>query len=199
MDTKQQKINDLKKRYEANLKKDISLLSIKCALPETSKNATVFDSNGFHASIDCQDPKELCMLLNELKPVKLSSCFKHGQKTIELNTPYQITTISNVRQYPKVSFVWDVLIDGEAVKIDAKIDAKFLIDEGYLTVGFRGVTDSEHHYFGGCSMREINSMQIPCANFSSIRKQVGYYGGDKRSTCTNQIESMAAWVKKTFE
>lgn len=199
MNTKQEKINDLKKRHEAKLKKDLSLLSIQCALPETNKNAVVFDSNGFHASIDCQDPKELCILLNELKPVKLSSSFLHGQKTIELNTPYQITTISNVNKCPRASFVWDVVIDGETVKIDAKIDAKFLIDEGYLTLGSRKVTDSEHHYFGGCSMREINSKQIPCANFSSIRNQVGYYGGDKRSTCADQIESIIAWTKKTFE
>ena len=199
MNTKQEKINDLKKRHEAKLKKDLSLLSIQCALPETSKNANVFYSSGFYVCIDCQDPKELCMLLNELKPVKLSSCFMHGRKAIELNTPYRITTISNVKQSPKVSFDWNVLIDGEAVKINAKIDAKFLIDEGYLTLGSRGVTDSEHHYFGGCSMREIDSIKIPCADFSSIRSQVAYHGGDKRSTCTNQIESIIAWVKKTFE
>ena len=199
MNTKQEKINDLKKRHEAKLKKDLSLLSIQCGLPETSKDANVFDSNGFCASIDCQDPKELCMLLNELKPVKLSSRFMHGQKTIELNTPYQIATVSNVNNCPKVSFVWDVVIDGEAVKINAQIDAKFLIDEGYLTLGFRRVTDSEYHYFGGRSMREINSMKIPCANFSSITKQVVYYGGNKKSTCTDQIESIVAWIKKTFE
>lgn len=199
MKTKQEKINDLKKQHEAKLKKDISLLSIKCELPETKKDAIVFDSNGFCASIDCQDPKELCMLLNELKPVKLSSSFLHGQKTIELNTPYQIKTISNVNKNPEASFVWDSVVDGEAVKINAKIDAKFLIDEGYLTSGSRKVTDSEHHYFGGCSMREINLKQIPCANFSSIAKQVSYYGGDKRSTCSDQIESIIAWVRKTFE
>lgn len=199
MNIKQEKINDLKKRHEAKLKKDLSLLSIQCALPETTKDATVFDSNGFCAYIDCQDPKELCMLLNELKPVKFSSRFMHGQKTIELNTPYQIETVSNVNNCPKVSFVWDVVIDGEAVKINAQIDAKFLIDEKYLSLGFRRVTDSEHHYFPGCSIKKINLKQIPSADFSSITKQVAYYGGNKKSTCTDQIESIVAWIKKTFE
>jgi len=199
MNTKQEKINDLKKRHEEKLKKDLSLLSIQCGLPETSKDALVFDSNGFCASIDCQDPKELCMLFNKLKPVKLSSRFMHGQKIIELNTPYQIETISNVNNCPKASFVWDVVIEGEAVKINAKIDAKFLIDERYLSLGSRGVTDSEHHYFTCRSKREVDSIKIPCANFSSITKQVSYYGGNKKSTCTGQIESIIAWIKKTFE
>ena len=171
-------IEQLKKEHEEKLARSIELHELEVKLHHLPQFKHVIDSHrkpfvvfGSHGRF-AKNPTskdDIAVILNELTPSNTNSkVAAAGKDDLWIDTPYMIDTKSHVQgdHSGKITFEW------EGVEIWVEFPVSIL--EDWVQHSTRSVTSSEHHYFGGVSMREINEMSIPCFPF------IGWCGeGDK--------------------
>lgn len=92
-----------------------------------------------------------------------------------LNSPFlvRIDNPAAPNQYNNFS----VKISYQSNDIDMQIEMPINCISDFVRVSDRNITDSEHHYFIGCSYKELHSMKVRQYVFKA--DQISWYGGDK--------------------
>ena len=116
----------------------------------------------------------------ELKGVLLAAGAKetgennplYGHDKMEYRFPYQIGVDNGIN-----NIIGRIDYDSEKLgRVWIKVDISVM--EDILTGHSRGISDTEHHYFGGVSMAAIREMRISAKTFK--KDSVGYHGGNRK-------------------
>ncbi len=118
-----------------------------------------------------QLPALIQQIIVAFPPTKNNSLMFAGKDDHPTGSPYMVSWDNGIRDN-KVQIQW---ISGD---FWAHISLPISFYSDKVKVAFyRKVYDTEHHYFGGISMKEINNMQIRAYKLGMF-ESCGYYGGD---------------------
>jgi hypothetical protein len=126
------------------------------------------------------DASEFKTVLKAFKPS--NTYFIEGGKNTRVETPYRIT-IDNPAAYGRtIKIQWEY----NDILIYCTLPEALISD--FLERTTRGVYDSEHHYFTGRSLADINKIRLAKMNFKA--PQINYYGGSCTLICPEETAAI---------
>lgn len=118
------------------------------------------------------------LVLQQIRPLKSNASFKMNDKTINTHSPFIFKFDNNCKYTQYCNLEYSSIGN---VEVTIKIPLQFY-DKDELTYEMRAITECEHHYFIGCSARQLNDIRVHRYWFADFEK-VKYYGGSVTNYC----------------
>ena len=126
------------------------------------------------------DTKQVIEMLEKFPPTEISH--KQNEKTIY--SPFKIHVYNPAR--PSKYSPFEFKVGWTSGKYDLHFKVPLEKMQSFVSKSERRATDSEHHYFTGFSLREINKMRLLKYSFNTSHS-TGWYGGDESLTGVDVI------------
>jgi hypothetical protein len=114
-----------------------------------------------------------------------------GSADYTFDYPYRVNIQNPCRT--SESFPFECLISYVSGQNEIRVHLPIAWIESFVVRQSRHITDSEYHYFIGCSHSELRKMTVPSYSFKS-GSSINWYGGDKTQkevcVCKSIIENL---------
>jgi hypothetical protein len=178
---------ELRQEFDAKYKVAEELLEIEMTLTHLSGLKHVIKSDRPFATFDVMDKADLKQLIEKLEPTTYSVDLKHGSTDYTIMSPYRFQLKSSIDQPVMARITFSTKL------CDIWLDFNAELIKPFWSQSYRPVSDTEYHYFGGCSTSEILRMQIPCGLFQG--KSLAYFGGEKTLIEVSVINDIINYIK----
>lgn len=179
----EEKIKELRDEYAWKEKAEIMFGDLNPMAYITGR-----DNELKHISLDLKEkPGRFKSIIESYPPTKMEHIVSNSKITIE--SPFKLTSINHIRDtgYIRIAYRHN------EIEFWITIDVIHIPD--FVRQSSRGVYETELHYFGGVSRREINSMRIRTFVFN--KEQIGWYGGNSTLVDKEEINAIIEHLKNT--
>lgn len=151
--------------------------------------SSYLSGNKRHVNFNNPKREDICKILEHFEPTKMRYEFSHSSEVV-LESQFRMELQNSIRD---IGF--RIMYESNDVDVWINLDIDRI--EGFINKTSRPVYDTEHHYFGGTSMKRIREMRIDSRNFKG--REIGWYGGNRTLVCEEQVaEIMKSLTEKDW-
>jgi len=129
---------------------------------------------------DSKITESIKLVLQQIPALKSNASFELSNKTINTHSPFIFKFDNNCKYKQYCNLEYKSL---GSVEVTIKIPLEYY-DKGELSCETRPITESEHHYFVGCSNKELSNIRVYRYWFRDFGT-MKYYGGSVTNYCSS--------------